>query len=220
MEQDLDSVLACETVLTQLKDPIQAFQILFDKEDQKQILHQFERQVLIPFMQNHSHYDLFVKACNNDAKAQVQLGHYFCDHDDIDNALVWYRKAAALNDVDGYLNVCVVFNRPFTNDEYKEAIDCATKGYSLGSMECWNFLAILHYYEHNYNGMFNIWSRLVQQDIVFPMWQQNYGDCFRDGHGTKKDVQVAQEWYDKAKQNKTPVVLNVAKRWKINTCDQ
>lgn len=75
MDQEIDQLFACQTLLTILKNPIKTTHLLFNETEQKHLLLEYERMVLVPFIQKHTHRDLLIQAVNNkDAKSQYELG--------------------------------------------------------------------------------------------------------------------------------------------------
>lgn len=116
--------------------------------------------------------------------------------------LGWYRRIL----VQDPTNEQVLYQIPnilydqesLTDREMQEGIECATKGYTLGSLICWNLLALFYQLQHRYDEAFIILSELVQQPNALHCWYYNFARCFEDGNGTRQDFNQAKEWYQKA----------------------
>lgn len=269
MESEIDSLFSCESLLTDLKaNAFEATQLLLDDSEQKQLQQQYERLVLIPFLQKHSHFPLFTKATQGNAEAQFQLGMqkkdqkwlekaanqghvealyqlgiqnkdiynlilaaaynhilaqfqvgtYYENKKDIQNAVYWYQKAADQNHIESLEKYCQCLYKSITindHDMINQGIQYAEKGYALGSMQCWNSLALFYKLQHRYSESFAILSQLVLLPNVAHNWQYNYGMCFEYGQGTEINLQTAQEWYEKAKQNGSQVAIQALEQIKF-----
>src|SRR5689334_9444501 len=95
MEQELDSTFYWQSLLTQLgKSSLEATLSICNVHDQKELAHEYEKQILIPFLEkNKTKYQCYYKAfVDQDAESQYQIG---IAHQNIE----WITKAARQNHV-------------------------------------------------------------------------------------------------------------------------
>lgn len=211
---------------------MQITSLIFDTHDQKQLHQQYERQVLIPFLQNHTNYSIISQAIQGDKSAQTQLGTdlqslywlekaatqaseeayyqlglHYDKQNKLEYAISWYKKAAEKQHVKAIERLVKVL---YEQDCVDEGIEYSLIGYSLGSLKCCNNLALFYLQKQGLEkqGVHMLWHLVSSEQKVdtndLAVWQYNYGRCFEDGEGTPIDYKQAREWYEKAKQNGYP----------------
>ena len=137
-----------------------------------------------------------------DATAQTKMGDYHFDKKEYTQAIEWYEKAAAQNNVDAILQLIDIYEEGYgvAKDE-KKGVMYEKKAAELGNAKAQYYLA--NTYHNGYGGEAKNLSKAVEWQTKaaeqgYAKAQKELGDYFYKGDGVTQDYTKAVEWYRKA----------------------